>query len=98
MAQNTNAKNLFSHEKATFVVVDEASETQKIDNFLLKILKNVPKSHIYKILRSGEVRVNKKRIDTSYRLKIDDQVRIPPIAIETERVPHAIEPLSLIHI
>jgi 23S rRNA pseudouridine955/2504/2580 synthase len=92
MAQNTNAKNLFSHEKATFVVVDEASETQKIDNFLLKILKNVPKSHIYKILRSGEVRVNKKRIDTSYRLKIDDQVRIPPIAIETKRAPHAIEP------
>ena len=92
MAQNTNAKNLFSHEKATIVVVDEASETQKIDNFLLKILKNVPKSHIYKILRSGEVRVNKKRIDTSYRLKIDDQVRIPPIAIETARAPHVIEP------
>ena len=92
MAQNTNAKNLFSHEKATFVLVDESSETQKIDNFLLKILKNVPKSHIYKILRSGEVRVNKKRIDTSYRLKIDDQVRIPPIAIEVERAPHVIEP------
>ena len=92
MAQNTNTKNLFSHEKATFVLVDEASETQKIDNFLLKILKNVPKSHIYKILRSGEVRVNKKRIDTSYRLKIDDQVRIPPIAIEVERAPRVIEP------
>jgi 23S rRNA pseudouridine955/2504/2580 synthase len=92
MAQNTNLKNIFSDEKATFVVVDEASETQKIDNFLLKILKNVPKSHIYKILRSGEVRVNKKRVDTSYRLKIDDQVRIPPIAIETERTPHIIEP------
>ena len=92
MAQNTNAKNLFSHEKATFVLVDEASETQKIDNFLLKILKNVPKSHIYKILRSGEVRVNKKRIDTSYRLKIDDQVRIPPIAIKVERPSHVIEP------
>jgi 23S rRNA pseudouridine955/2504/2580 synthase len=92
MAQNTNAKNIFSHEKATFVVVDEASETQKIDNFLLKILKNVPKSHIYKILRSGEVRVNKKRIDTSYRLKINDQVRIPPIALEAEKAPHIIEP------
>lgn len=92
MAQNSNAKNLFSHEKATFVLVDEASETQKIDNFLLKILKNVPKSHIYKILRSGEVRVNKKRIDTSYRLKIDDQVRIPPIAIKVEMPSHVTEP------
>jgi 23S rRNA pseudouridine955/2504/2580 synthase len=92
MAQNTNLKNLFSDEKATFVLVDEASETQKIDNFLLKILKNVPKSHVYKILRSGEVRVNKKRVDTTYRLMIGDQVRIPPIAIEVERTPHVIEP------
>ena len=92
MAQNTNPKNHFSHEKATFVVVDESSETQKIDNFLLKILKNVPKSHIYKILRSGEVRVNKKRIDTTYRLKIDDQVRIPPIVIEAEKLSNVIEP------
>ncbi|CAM8385601.1 RluA Pseudouridylate synthases, 23S RNA-specific [Candidatus Methylopumilus planktonicus] len=92
MTQNTNTKNIFSHEKATFVIVDEASETQKIDNFLLKILKNVPKSHIYKILRSGEVRVNKKRVDTTYRLQIDDEVRIPPIAVEEERAPHVIEP------
>jgi 23S rRNA pseudouridine955/2504/2580 synthase len=92
MTQNTNTKNIFSHEKATFVIVDEASETQKIDNFLLKILKNVPKSHIYKILRSGEVRVNKKRVDTTYRLQIDDEVRIPPIAVEGERAPHVIEP------
>ncbi len=91
MAQNTNAKNLFSHEKVTFIRVDEGSEAQKIDNFLLKVLKNVPKSHIYKILRSGEVRVNKKRVNTSYRLKIDDQVRIPPITIEQE-VPHIISP------
>ena len=92
MTQNTTLKNIFSDEKATFVLVDEASETQKIDNFLLKILKNVPKSHVYKILRSGEGRVNKKRVDTSYRLVIGDQVRIPPIAIEGERTPHVIEP------
>ena len=92
MTQNTTLKNIFSDEKATFVLVDEASETQKIDNFLLKILKNVPKSHVYKILRSGEVRVNKKRVDTTYRLVIGDQVRIPPIAIEGERTPHVIEP------
>ncbi|MSQ81079.1 MAG: RluA family pseudouridine synthase [Candidatus Methylopumilus sp.] len=92
MTQNKNTKNLFSNEKATFVIVDEGSETQKIDNFLLKILKNVPKSHVYKILRSGEVRVNKKRVDTTYRLKIDDQVRIPPIAIEGLKIPYVIEP------
>ncbi len=85
MNQNTNTKNFFSHEKATFVTIDEASETQKIDNFLLKVLKNVPKSHVYKILRSGEVRVNKKRVDTTYRLKLEDLVRIPPIAIEGQK-------------
>ena len=85
MNQNTNTKNFFSHEKVTFVTIDEASETQKIDNFLLKVLKNVPKSHVYKILRSGEVRVNKKRVDTTYRLKLEDLVRIPPITIEGQK-------------
>ena len=61
-------------------IIDEASEGQKIDNFLVKILKNVPKSHIYKLLRSGQVRVNKKRIRTDFRLSIDDSVRIPPVS------------------
>ena len=42
-------------------IIDEGSDGQKIDNFLLKTLKNVPKSHVYKLLRSGQVRVNKKR-------------------------------------
>jgi len=85
MAQNIDTKNLVSHEKVTFLTIDEASETQKIDNFLLKVLKNVPKSHIYKILRNGEVRVNKKRVDTTYRLKLEDLVRIPPITIGEQK-------------
>ncbi len=49
--------------------------------FLQKVLKGVPKSHIYRILRSGEVRVNKKRIDADFRLSLEDVVRIPPIRI-----------------
>jgi len=61
-------------------IIDEGSEGQKIDNFLLKVLKNVPKSHVYKLLRSGQVRVNKKRIRTDFRLSIDDSVRIPPVS------------------
>ena len=48
--------------KVIYETVDESSEGQKIDNFLIKFLKNVPKGHIYKILRSGQVRVNKKMI------------------------------------
>ncbi len=63
----------------TMQTVDEGSAGQRIDNFLAKILKGVPKSHIYRILRSGEVRVNSKRIDASYKLVMDDVVRIPPI-------------------
>lgn len=63
----------------TMQTVDEGSHGQRIDNFLAKILKGVPKSHIYRILRSGEVRVNSKRIDASYKLVMDDVVRIPPI-------------------
>lgn len=59
--------------------IDEASDGQRIDNFLFKRYRSVPKSHIYQILRSGQVRVNGKRINAKYRLQLDDIVRIPPI-------------------
>lgn len=63
------------------VTVDEGGEGQRIDNFLTRHLKGVPKSHVYRILRSGEVRVNSKRIDATYRLVIGDLLRIPPIRL-----------------
>ena len=63
------------------VEIGESSDGQRIDNYLLTLLKGVPKSHIYRILRKGEVRVNKGRIKPEYRLKIGDQVRIPPIRV-----------------
>jgi len=59
--------------------IDETCNNQRIDNFLFKRFRGVPKSHIYQILRSGQVRVNGKRINASYRLQLDDIVRIPPI-------------------
>ena len=52
---------------------------QRLDNFLIKVCKGVPKSHIYKAIRSGQVRVNKGRIKNEYRLSVGDIVRIPPI-------------------
>ena len=61
------------------LTIDEASVGQRIDNYLSKTLKGVPKSHLYRILRSGEVRVNSKRIDATYRLMMGDVLRIPPI-------------------
>ncbi|PPD11223.1 MAG: RNA pseudouridine synthase, partial [Methylotenera sp.] len=77
---NQPEKPIGAHAAAN-VTIDEASEGQRIDNFLAKVLKGVPKSHIYRILRSGEVRVNKGRIDASYKLLIGDIVRVPPIRI-----------------
>lgn len=61
------------------VTITEEEAGQRIDNFLLRVCKGVPKSHVYRILRSGEVRVNKGRIDQMYRLEEGDVVRIPPL-------------------
>ena len=63
------------------VTISEDEADQRIDNFLLRVCKGVPKSHIYRVLRSGEVRVNKGRIDQTYRLKEGDVVRIPPVRV-----------------
>lgn len=63
----------------SWVTIDESSESQRIDNFLFKHLKGVPKSHVYRILRSGEVRVNSKRVDATCRLVVGDVIRIPPV-------------------
>ncbi|MBI5659308.1 MAG: RluA family pseudouridine synthase [Nitrosomonadales bacterium] len=70
-----------SKESVVWAEIDEGSAGQRIDNFLCKLLKGVPKSHIYRILRSGEVRVNKKRVDQTCRLQPGDQVRIPPVRV-----------------
>ena len=76
-----NQNNTIGASAASNVTIDEASDGQRIDNFLAKTLKGVPKSHIYRILRSGEVRVNKGRIDASYKLALNDVVRVPPIRV-----------------
>jgi len=74
-------KAAISGQAVATLMVDENSAGQRIDNFLLKVLKGVPQSHVYRILRSGEVRVNKKRIDADYRLNNGDMVRVPPTRI-----------------
>ena len=70
--------------KVRFVEINASSDGQRIDNFLLKTLKGLPKSRLYRIIRKGEVRVNKKRIKPEYKLKLGDQVRIPPLRLEAE--------------
>lgn len=68
---------------------------QRIDNFLLARLKGVPKSVIYRVLRKGEVRVNKKRIKPEYKLQQDDVVRIPPLTVAAEGEPVSVK-LSMV--
>lgn len=64
-----------------YIDIDVEFADQRIDNFLVTYLKGVPKTRIYRILRKGEVRVNKKRAQPSYRLQAGDQLRIPPIRL-----------------
>ena len=62
--------NDLSKDAVNWLVVGEEAEGQRIDNFLLKVLKGVPKSHVYRILRSGEVRVNRRRVGPDARLSV----------------------------
>jgi 23S rRNA pseudouridine955/2504/2580 synthase len=61
--------------------VDEESAGQRLDNFLIRHLKGVPKTHVYRIIRSGEVRVNKGRASADTRVAAGDQVRLPPVRV-----------------
>ena len=74
-----------SSPRAKWLVVGEESEAQRIDNFLLRHLKGVPKSHVYRVLRSGEVRVNSGRVKPDYRLQVGDRVRIPPVRVSERK-------------
>jgi len=66
-------------KKVQLVTIEEGFDQQRLDNFLMRVLKGVPKSYIYRIVRKGELRVNKGRKKVNYRLQIGDIVRIPPL-------------------
>jgi len=61
--------------------IDESSAGQRLDNYLLGALKGVPRAHIYRLIRSGQVRVNSGRVTPKHRLKAGDRVRVPPVAV-----------------
>lgn len=65
--------------------INNEEEGQRLDNYLIRVLKGVPKSHIYRIIRGGEVRVNKKRAQINSRLNAGDSIRIPPIRISESK-------------
>ena len=70
-----------------FVEITEGNAGQRVDNFLITTLKGAPKSLIYRIVRKGEVRVNKKRVKPEYKLQLNDLVRIPPVRLADRQEP-----------
>ncbi len=83
-----------SHDKAAaavrWITIDAERSGQRLDNFLMAILKGVPRTHIYRIVRKGEIRINKGRRKADYRLQEGDVVRIPPVEVRAP-VPKAPE-------
>jgi 23S rRNA pseudouridine955/2504/2580 synthase len=69
-----------SPRQVSYVTAEGGDEGQRIDNFLMRILKNVPRSLVYRILRTGEVRVNGGRVKPEHRLSAGDRIRVPPVA------------------
>jgi len=74
------------------MLVDEESAGQRLDNFLLRHLKGVPKTHVYRIIRTGEVRINKGRVNADTRVQTGDVVRLPPVRVATVNVNAPVAP------
>ena len=68
-------------KKAKSVIISSDNAGQRLDNFLISYIKNVPRKHIYKLIRTGQVRINSSRSKPSSKLNINDKVRIPPISL-----------------
>ena len=95
VAKFRTMSSLPTHAEVRQITVDEESAGQRLDNFLIRMLKGVPKSHIYRIIRSGEVRRNKGRVSADDRVEAGDQLRIPPIRLSEraeERAAHPAPP------
>nr|WP_235839884.1 RluA family pseudouridine synthase [Derxia lacustris] len=68
-------------DQVNLVEIGGEDEGQRVDNYLLRVCKGVPKSHVYRVIRDGEVRVNKRRVSVDYRLAAGDLLRVPPIRL-----------------
>jgi 23S rRNA pseudouridine955/2504/2580 synthase len=80
-AENDPAAALRQGVRYEDVTTDDAG--QRIDNFLVRVLKSVPRSRVYRLLRKGEVRVDGRRVGPQYRLAEGDRVRIPPVRTQS---------------
>ena len=88
----TISKDLVNH-----IRVQEHESAQRLDNYLIKILKGVPKSHIHRIIRAGEVRVNKGRAKPEMRIQTGDLIRIPPVRVAERAAKSSLQPVPARH-
>lgn len=88
----TISKDLVNH-----ICVQEHESAQRLDNYLIKILKGVPKSHIHRIIRAGEVRVNKGRAKPETRIQTGDLIRIPPVRLAERAAKSSLQPVPARH-
>ena len=88
----TISKDLVNH-----ICVQEHESAQRLDNYLIKILKGVPKSHIHRIIRAGEVRVNKGRAKPETRIQTGDLIRIPPVRTAERAAKSSLQPVPARH-
>ncbi len=79
------------YKTVQFLDIDDEYQGQRIDNFLIARLKGVPKSLVYRIVRKGEVRVNKKRVKPEYKLLVGDVVRVPPLRVAEADAPPSVK-------
>jgi 23S rRNA pseudouridine955/2504/2580 synthase len=86
-ARSRTADSAVAADQVSYVTVGDDGVGQRLDNFLLKLAKGVPKSHIYRIVRSGEVRINRARAGADQRLALGDRVRIPPLRLAAGPLP-----------
>ncbi|MBC7983333.1 MAG: hypothetical protein H7Y02_05690, partial [Candidatus Obscuribacterales bacterium] len=81
-----DAAVIASHSKVSYAEATDGDAGQRVDNFLMRLWRTIPKSHVYRLLRKGEVRVNGKRAKPEQRLVAGDKVRLPPIRLEPTTV------------
>ncbi len=95
------ARSIFSATRATTVVITGDEAGQRLDNYLVRHAKGVPKSHVYRVIRGGEVRVNGRRVDVDRRVAEGDVVRLPPLRVAAPAAPvvrrERAVPLGIVH-
>ncbi|WP_034842433.1 23S rRNA pseudouridine(955/2504/2580) synthase RluC [Endozoicomonas numazuensis] len=94
--QNDSRQAGESRPAVRMINIDSEDAGQRVDNYLVRILKGVPKTRVYRIIRKGEVRVNKKRVTADYRLQDGDLLRVPPVRV-AEKTSRASPSAAIIH-